>query len=251
MKKISFLLFVSISISVSAQNLEGAFNAISAQYGEINASPLDMMRERVVKIFKDGYWMAVSFGNSIHPFRGCTGGTFIVKNGKYIETVLFSSWDSTAVGKAFKFDCKVMKDDFEQKGFVNSQKYPNHLVFEEYKRINPELSLKDSSLEGVWFLQSTVWDGDDAFKAPISEMKIYAYPRFAWAQFNTETRQFVGAGGGTYQYDGSTVMEKIDYFTFDMAMGINFKVDVFMKPDGQMQQTSWGGRMVELWKRAK
>jgi hypothetical protein len=237
--------------SVGAQTPQGPFQATAAQYGDINADPLDMMRENVVKIFKDGYWIAASFGNSVRPFRGCTGGRYSVKDGKYMEDVAFSSWDSTAANRQFVFDYTFSPGQFTQKGYVNSMKYPHHLVDEKYQQIVPAVPLKNNALEGVWYLESTVWDGDNPFSSKIEEVKIYAYPRFAWAQYNAVTNRFIGAGGGTYQYDGEQLIETVEYFTYEIALGTKFKVEVSMKPNGTMQQVSWDGRMVEIWSRVK
>lgn len=250
-KNLLFICCLLFAVSLSAQKLEGPYQATAAQYGDINADPLDMMRENVVKIFKDGYWLAASFGNSVRPFRGCTGGRFTLKNGKYNEEVIFSSWDSTAANSQFTFDFTIAPDQFTQRGYVNSLKYPNHLVDEKYKKIIPAEPLKNNSLEGVWYLETTVWDGDNPFHSKIEEIKIYAYPRFAWAQYNAVTNQFIGAGGGTYQYDGEELIETVEYFTYEIALGTRFKVEVSMKPNGTMQQVSWGGRMVEIWSRVK
>ncbi len=250
-KSLLFVANLFFLFSLSAQKLEGPFQATAAQYGDINANPLDMMRENVVKIFKDGYWIAASFGNSVNPFRGCTGGRFTVKEGKYYEEVIFSSWDSTAANRQFIFDCTVTTDRFAQWGYVNSVKYPNHLVDEKYQKIIPTVPLKNNSLEGVWYLETTVWDGDNPFHSKIEEIKIYSYPRFAWAQYNAVTNQFIGAGGGTYHFDGETLVETVEYFTYELALGTRFKVEVSMKPNGTMQQVSWGGRMVEIWSKVK
>lgn len=250
MRYIIFISLLTLPFFSVAQKLEGPFKATAAQYGDINADPLDMMKEQIVKVFKNGYWIATTFGNSLHPFKGCTGGTYEVKDGKYIEKVDFSSWDSTAVGKVFIFDCKVLPNQFAQKGYVNSVKYPNHLVNESYRKIPPVYPLKNHSLEGVWFLQSTVWDGDNPFPNPVTEIKIYTYPRFTWAQYDAATKRFIGAGGGTYRFDGKKLVETIEYFTYEMALGTEFNVDVQLAPNGTMLQTSWGGRMIETWKKA-
>ncbi|HMO33513.1 MAG TPA: hypothetical protein PKE63_04230 [Lacibacter sp.] len=245
-----FFLLLLFSQVAGAQLPQGPYIVTTAQYGDFNASPLDAMKEHVVKVFKDGYYITASFGNSFKPFRGSSGGRYSVRDGKYVETVQFSSWDTGLVNRVLQFDYKLTPDGFLQKGIINTGSYKNHYLLEDYKKIEPPVPLQNSQLEGVWMLKSTYWDDADPFLNPIEEIKIYAYPRFAWAQYNAVTREFVGAGGGTYRFDGTNLVEVIEYFTYEMALGSEFKVEVRFNDDGTIQQTSWGGRMVEIWKRA-
>lgn len=252
MKKLAVLLLLIISASVSAQIPEGAFKITAAQYGDKISTPEELMSRQIIKIFKDGYWISTFFGDPQKPFSGSGGGTFTTANGKYIEKLLFYSWDSTAVGDVYHFDYRLEGNRYFQNGKMNSDKYPDHVIKEEFVKMKTDIPLKNNSLEGAWILQSATWDSKNAYDQPIEQIKIYAYPRFAWAQYNSNTKQFIGAGGGTYQFDGKNVTEHIEYITYNgIALSTDVNVEVKKSPDGTMQQTTWQGRMVETWKKAK
>lgn len=251
MKNLLWLFCLLMYSFSSAQSIDGAYKIVKAKYGTGDSSEFDIMHEHCIKVFKDGYWITAFFGNSLKPFGGTRGGTFTLKNGKYIEKMNFNSWDSTAVGKQFEFEYKLKDDYYVQKGMINTDRFKDFLMVQEFRKMTDVVPLKNTSLEGVWFLINTRWDGDDAYEKPIEEIKIYCYPRFAWAQYDPVTKQFIGAGGGTYQFDGENLVEHIEYFTYDIALESNFNVDVKIAADGTIQQTSWGGRMIQKWKRAK
>ncbi len=252
MKKLVFFLLLIISASVSAQVLEGAFKITAAQYGDKPNTPEELIRRQIIKIFKDGYWISAFYGDPQKPFSGSGGGTFTTVNGKYTERLLFYSWDSTAVGDVYNFDYRLEGNRYFQNGKMNSDKYPDHVIKEEFVKMKTDIPLKNNSLEGTWILQGATWDSKDAYEQPIEQIKIYAYPRFAWAQYNSTTKQFIGAGGGTYQFDGKNVTEHIEYITYNsLALSTDVNVEVKKLANGTMQQTTWQGRMVETWKKAK
>jgi hypothetical protein len=251
MKNLLLLIYALFFYSLQGQPLTGAYKIVKAQYGKSDSSEFDTMHEHCIKIFKDGYWITAFFGNSLKPFEGTRGGTFTLKNGKYYEKMDFNSWDSTAVGKEFEFDYKHDDHRYIQKGMINTDRFKDFLMVQEFRKMTAAEPLKNTKLEGVWFLKNTRWDDDDSYEKPIEEMKIYCYPRFAWAQYDPVTRQFIGAGGGTYQFDGENLIEHIEYFTYDLALGADYKIEVKIGNDGSVQQTSWGGRMIQIWNKAK
>lgn len=235
---------------LQAQPLEGAYLLIVSQYGDEVTKEEERFMTKGVKLFKDGYWISASFGHPKYPFGGSGGGTFTTQNGKYSETLRYYSWDSTAVGKTYTFDYRLEGDRFTQSGFINSEKYQHYLIKEEMKRITPWCELKDASLEGVWFLQEASNNGESNFSVPMEQIKIYAYPRFAWARYNTATGQFLGTGGGSYFFDGKKLIEHIEYITYDLAMGSDVEIEVELQ-GLHMQQSSWSGTYQETWQRAR
>lgn len=239
-----------IPVVLHAQQLDGAYILRAAQYGDEVTTEEEMISGKSVKIFKDGYWITGFFGDQKRPFGGAGGGTYTVHNGKYVETLRFYSWDSTAVGKTYTFDYRLENDRYFQSGLINSDKYQNYLIKEEMDKLKPLCDLKDASLEGVWLLQESSYEGKSDFKAPIEQIKIYAYPRFAWARYNTSTGQFLGTGGGSYYFDGKKLIEHIEYITHNIAMGTDLEIEVSLEGN-KMEQTSWNGRNKEKWRRAK
>ena len=46
-------------------------------------------------------------------------------------------------------------------------------------------------------------------------MKILSGTRFQWIAYNTETKQFMGTGGGTYTTINGEYVENIEFFSRD------------------------------------
>lgn len=250
MRTLVCYLLITLPILVQAQPLEGAYLLQASQYGNEVTKNEDTRATKAVKIFKDGYWISAAFGNQKYPFGGSGGGTFTTQNGKYNETLRYYSWDSTAVGKTYSFDYRLEQDRFIQSGYINSDKYQNYLIKEEMTKIIPVCNLNDASLEGAWFLKEAFLEGKPDFSAPMEQIKIYAYPRFAWARYNTATGQFLGTGGGSYYFDGKKLIEHLEYMTYDLAIGSDVEIAVTLQGK-RMQQSSWGGTYQETWQRAR
>lgn len=252
MKTIFLLLLILIGTPGDSQPLEGAFRITKAQYGNDTVTAGRLMGENIIKIFKNGYWIAAFFGNPKRPFSGCGGGTYETNDGKYKETLAYYSWDSTAVGRQYIFDYKLTPVSYMQTGYMESEKYPHFLIKEEFKKLESEVPLKNNSLEGVWQLQSAVVDSSGkSVPQPFEQIKVYCYPRFAWAQYNLQTKQFIGAGGGSYQYDGKKLVEHIEYITYDLALGSDFSITVKDGGNGVIQQLGENGWTNETWKKLK
>ena len=216
MKKLLFGYIIASILALTSdapvKKLNGAYQRTRFQYGEMKkmeayAGPYS------IKVFKDGYWFAASkkYDDQKKPvFDGACGGTYDLKNGKYNEHVAFYSWDSTAIGSTYVMNFKVNQKEFRQYGKMNSEKWPNYLVNDIMERITPTKPLKDSRLEGVWFLETAQYGndkwGEGRYKDMIA-MKIYAYPLAVNAFYNPKTKQFLSAGVSLYQFDGVTLSE--------------------------------------------
>jgi len=236
-----------------AQAPNGAYKATETQYGNNKQSKEELSHQSVIKLFKDGHWLVATFDDSIQGFRGTGLGTYKIVNGKYVERVEFTSWDSTAVGKTYMFDYAVNNDQFNQDGFVNSDKYQNMFLKEKYARLNPTEPLKHTGLEGTWRILNAQWGdaklGEGEYKN-VTGVKMYAYPRFAFAYYNDLTKSLVGAGGGTYQFDGSTLSENIEYFSWSPPTDTRPSFQVTVSKN-LYTQTGQDGRLKEQWKRMK
>jgi hypothetical protein len=255
MKKLSFflLLLALLPAFADAQKLDGAFRITAGQYGDKPIAQSDLQRQHVIKIFKDGYWIAAHFGDPQKPFSGTGGGTYKAANGKYTETLDYYSWDSTAVGDTYAFDYKLTRDSYFQNGKMDSEKYPNYIIREEFSKIKSPTPLKNSSLEGAWLLQNVTWrqEGKEENVKSFDQIKFYAYPRFAWAQFDAANKKFIAAGGGTYQYDGKRLTEHIEYITYPLALGTDYEINVVKEGPETIRQESQKGLIKEWWKKVK
>lgn len=113
--------------------------------------------------------------------------------------------------------------------------------------------LKDARLEGSWELQTAEWStskfGEGKYK-DVTAIKVYSYPRFAFGYYNHKTKEFVGAGGGTYQFDGTTLTEHIEYWSWGTP---KFPLSIFKVTfsGNEYTQKGWENGLNETWRRTK
>jgi len=252
MRKLFFLpvLFFSCIIWSQDKALNGSYKIVKAVYGNENGN-YNIDKTTIIKIFKDGYWIGAFFNNQEKTFSGSGGGTYITKNGKYIETLNFYSWDSTAVGSTYNFNYKLASNRYFQEGKINSAKYQDYLIKEEFEKIEAKEPLQNNSLEGVWQLENANWGGEASGLGKVKEIKIYCYPRFAWAQYHPQTGQFIGAGGGTYSFDGKKLIEAIEYITYDMNGRSEVTLDISLDGKKGYHQKDKQNNYTESWTRLK
>ncbi len=260
MKKLVFLFFLGVLSAFVADEpvskLNGAYRQTTYKFGKMTD-----WRTRdsvtVIKVFKDGYWFSGWYDDKRHgrkAFDGVGGGTYALKDGKYLEKIAYYSWDSTAVGSVLAMDYQVDSKAFQQTGFLNSEKYKNYEVSEIDERITPKESLKNNGLEGVWLMQEGTWGktrlGEGPYKG-IQVVKIFSYPLVVYAYYNPKTGHFNGAGAGTYQYDGKVLTETNEFFSWDVTQkGVKNDFRVTKQGDTYIQE-GWKGTLREVFARAK
>jgi hypothetical protein len=238
--------------------LNGSFRQVKNKYGTMKEwGTRDSIT--VIKVFRDGYWFAAFYddkkGNV--SFNGIGGGTYELKNGKYVEKVDYYSWDSTAVGNVFSFDYKISDNTYEQYGLMTSDKYKDYPINELSQRIEATEPLKNKGLEGVWFMKEGYWGADHRFGEGIYKntvtIKIFNYPMVVYAYYNPITRQFQGGAGASYQFDGKTLTETNEFWSWKpdgTRKGFVGKHKITIK-DGQIVQESLFGKSKEVFAKAK
>jgi hypothetical protein len=135
---------------------------------------------------------------------------------------------------------------------MSSEKYPDFIIKEEYAKIKTNIPLVNSSLEGVWQLQYGQWGSETSTGkyANVTMTKIYAYPRFAFAWYNKKTKSFVGAGGGTYTFDGQKLIENVEYYSWGKPEFPIAEFSITLNPNGFIQK-GWDNKLTETWTRLK
>ncbi len=261
MKRLLILLLLPILAFESDEpvsKLNGAFRQTKNKYGAMTEWKT---RDSVtaIKVFRDGYWLGAFYDDKRagrESFDGACGGTYELKNGKYIEKVGFYSWDSTAVGNMFAFDYKISPKQYEQYGMMNSDKYKNYPINEVCERITTTEPLKNKSLEGVWFMKEGYWGGKSRFGegkyAGFTVIKIFSYPMVVYAYYNPTTRRFDGAGGCRYQFDGKVLTETNEFWSWQPDGSRKNKTEQhkISLTNGQFVQEGWEGKLREVYAKA-
>ncbi len=260
-----FLTLVSTLVFESdelVQKLNGVFRQTKNKYGAMTTwKTRDSVT--VIKVFRDGYWFGAFYYNKRQrryderntgpmSFKGACGGTYELKNGKYAEKVGFYSWDSTAVGSDFLFDYKISPEQYEQFGFMNSEQYKNYPINEVCERITTTEPLKNKAWEGIWFMKEGYWGGQsrsgEGNYKDFEVVKIFSYPMVVYAYYNPTTKQFDGAGGAMYQFDGKVLTKTNEFWSWQAdgkrkGNAEKFKLSV---QSGQFVQEGWSGKLREV-----
>lgn len=230
-KTIAFLVFTFFTISMNAQSLIGAWERYhTAENGE----PL-----RSVVIFSDGYQVLTTYHAKTGKFIHCNGGTWQIKGDSVTEKVEFHTDKSERVGTEVSF--KVILTDSIIK-LVDSKR--------EFRRID---SGQPGKLQGAWLMSGRVVNGETQLRntdTPRKTMKIMSGTRFQWIAYNTETKQFMGTGGGTYTTTDNKYTENIEFFSKDdTRVGASLAFD-YRLVDGQWHHSglsSKGDPIHEIW----
>ena len=82
-------------------------------------------------------------------------------------------------------------------------------------------------LNGAWLMSGRIRDGKTQLRdinRPRKTMKILSGTRFQWIAYNTETKKFMGTGGGTYTTKNEEYIENIKFFSRnDSKAGLSLK----------------------------
>ena len=197
MKKIVVLLiFTFFSIGMNAQSLIGAWERYhTSDNGE---------KLRSVVIFSDGYQVLTTYNAQTGKFIHSNGGTWKLEGDFVTEKVEFHTDKSERVGSESHFKVTITDTTLE---IVGSKM--------EFKRIDNGAPGK---LQGAWLMSGRIVNGETQLRdtnTPRKTMKIMSGTRFQWIAYNTETKQFMGTGGGTYTTTDNKYTENIEFFSRD------------------------------------
>jgi len=232
MKKVLFLLMCPfLSFGLSAQSFIGAWESYhTSETGE----PL-----KSVVIFADGYQAVATYDAKTGEFISTNGGSWKLKGDTMTEKIEFDTNNPDRVGTETAF--KVMIND-DVMGIAGSEM--------EFKRLD---NGEPGALQGAWLMSGRVRDGETQERdtsRPRKTMKILSGTRFQWIAYNTETKQFMGTGGGTYTTENGKYTENIKFFSRD-----NSRVGASLQFNYQLIDGKWhhsglsskGDPIHEIW----
>jgi len=216
---------------LSAQSLVGAWEMVT---------PDESGREiKISLVVSDKYQVATWYDNKTGEFIATNGGTWSLDNKTMTETVEFDTRDSTRVGASVSFDIELSDT--------------------ELKVVDSDLSLtrtdagKPGALSGAWLMSGRIRNGEMQPRntdRPRKTMKILSGTRFQWIAYNTETKRFMGTGGGSYSTIDGKYTENIEFFSRDdsrVGAALEFKYEM---KDGKWHHSgnnSRGEPLYEVW----
>ena len=230
MKKYIFIISIMVSLSLQGQSLIGAWEATTTQDGR---------QLRHVVIFADGYQAATYYDAQTGAFVSTNGGSWQLNGNTMDETVEFDTENPERVGTTSTFEITVDNDELRIKD-----------VDMVWKRIDDGTP---GELAGAWLISGRKRNGEIQKRntdRPRKTMKILSGTRFQWIAYNTETKEFMGSGGGTYTTKNGKYTENIEFFSRDDSrVGASLQFDYELK-DGDWHHSglsSKGQPIYEIW----
>ena len=217
MRRLIFLLLLLSACQVKEPELEGCYILVDVKKGDSILLKEDTAKRKTIKIIKNGYWLSATFSsNKKATVENASGGIYKVENNRYIETLSFSSQDESLVGKVYSYTYKLHNSNYGFDMIMGDTKCENCFTGEEYFKIESDNRLKDVSIEGVWKMK----EGQAGYNTNNEEViRIFAYPSFIRTIYSFEEKRFIDTYGGTYQFDGKELIEKIEYSNSQIQSG--------------------------------
>jgi hypothetical protein len=195
-KTIVFLICILCSFGMNAQGFMGAWERYhTAENGDALKS---------IVIFSDGYQVITTYNAKTGKFISTNGGTWKLTGDTMTERIEFDSRNPERVGTEVSFEVSISDS---MMGIVGSDK--------QFKRMDAGTPGK---LQSAWLMSGRIRDGKTQSRdtsRPRKTMKILSGTRFQWIAYNTETKQFMGTGGGTYTTIDGKYTETIEFFSRD------------------------------------
>ncbi|MFC4220828.1 membrane or secreted protein [Flagellimonas marina] len=234
-KYVLSLILILLAISLSnGQDLNGAWQSTVTNNEGVSV--------QYVAIVSGDYFSQAFFEKENGKFMGTMGGALSLKNGSLTYTLEFASFDPDLVGTSDSLPYRLDGD----KLYVDDKTWTR---------------LDDGSpgnLAGAWLISGRKRDGQIVKRdtsGPRKTMKILSGTRFQWIAFNTETKEFMGTGGGTYTTTNGKYTENIGFFSRDdsrVGASLQFNYELV---DGDWHHyglSSKGQPIYEVWsKRVK
>jgi len=232
MKKI-VILFVCIvaSFGAKSQSVIGAWEGYhTSEKGE---------KLKSVVIFSDGYQVLTIYNADTGKFIHSNGGTWKLEGDTMTEKVEFHTDIPDRVGTEVSFKVQITDSTL---GIIGSD-----------MKLNRIDNGTPGKLQGAWLMSGRIRNGETQLRntnRPRKTMKLLSGTRFQWIAYNTETKQFMGTGGGTYTTINGEYSENIEFFSRDDSKaGLSLKFN-YSLIDGKWHHTGFsskGNPINETW----
>jgi len=222
---------VLLSLSANSQSVIGAWER---DHVSENGDKL-----KSVVIFADGYQSISIFKSESGEFVYSNGGTWSLNGDIMTEKVEFDTGNPERVGSEVSF--KVIVDERTLTVPENNRKW------DRIDDGNP------GELQGAWLMGGRVRDGNKQMRetsGPRKTMKILSGKRFQWIAYNTESKRFMGTGGGTYSTIDGIYTENIEFFSRDNSkagLSLEFNFTIENNEWNHSGYSSKGDPMHEIW----
>jgi hypothetical protein len=232
MKKIFVLLIcIIMSFGINAQSVIGAWeNYTTSENGD---------KLRNVVIFANGYQVLTTYNTTTGKFIHSNGGTWKLEGDIMTEKVEFHTDNSERVGSEVSFKVIITDNVIE--------------IVDGNMKLNRIDNGVPGKLQGAWLMSGRIREGKTDLRdtsRPRKTMKILSGTRFQWIAYNTETKQFMGTGGGTYTAINGEYTENIEFFSRDdskAGLSLKFNYELIDGKWNHKGLSSKGDPIHEIW----
>ncbi len=223
--------FVVFACPIQAQSLIGAWENTS----------MDSLGRSIknVVIFSEAHQVSTWFDAETGAFIKTNGGGWLLDKSTITEIIEFDSQNPDRVGSKVTFEIDLKGNTLKISG--------QDLVWTRIDNGTP------GKLKGAWLISGRMRNGEIQERPtdrPRKTMKLLSGTRFQWIAYNTETRAFMGTGGGTYTSENGTYQENIDFFSRDDSrVGAKLSFDFELKAGNwhHSGKSSKGTPIYEIW----
>jgi len=188
-------------------------------------------------VLTDGYWSFTEYDAAQKSFVGTMGGAWSLSGTTISYTYEYSTFSDLLHKQLLPAQLTSVTSDQLTLGSV---------VWSRVDNGTP------GNLAGAWLITGRERNGAMSTITPgvRKTMKILSGTRFQWIAYNTETRAFLGTGGGTYTTKDGKYTENIEFFSRDdsrvgASLGFNFELK-----EGHWHhsgKSSKGSPIYEIW----
>ncbi len=186
------------------KDITGVWRVVASSWNENTKQFADC---EMVKFITKTRWASIFYWPKTQKFAGTGGGTYEWKDGNYVETVEYFTWDPSAVGNHQIFKMKVQDGKLIQEGHLNTDKfkYPYYAVHERLDKLN-WVYKNQKSPQGVWDLVEATYGKEIFTIEKIREkygrvIKIISPNFFIGTFFDRDKKVVDGITFGTYSFD--------------------------------------------------
>ncbi|WP_116105402.1 membrane or secreted protein [Lewinella sp. IMCC34191] len=232
MKLLVFLLSLAPVVGfaqTSDADIDGAWST-TFETGDGATNQLSM-------IIQDGYFVMTAYNEDNQQFISTLGGSYETTSDSFL---IHYEWDSST-------PANVGQD--QGMGYIVN----DHLLVFNGNRVWQRVDDGEGPLAGAWQITGRKQDGEMRRRTPTGPrrtMKILSGSRFQWIAYNTETKEMLGTGGGTYTSTAPQYIEKIEFFSRDperVGDQLSFDYKIRNNEWHHMGFSSKGDPLYETW----
>lgn len=187
----------------------------------------------------DTYFVATVYQKNPAKFIKTQGGFYTV--------------DGNKLKVKLEFNSNFQEDSVKELAYSFTQNNKELKLEASTAKRYKKSSESPKDLNGKWIITGRggqSFDKAEVFKKPRKTMKFLLNGHFQWIAFNSDTFQFSGTGGGTYETKDGTYIEKIAYFSRDdsrVGAALDFKYEIKNGDWHHSGKSSKGVDIYEVW----